>query len=79
MCKLPMESLQTSGILWFKDLTLADPYFLLPLLATGSILAILQVGKQFLFTEPKYRKTPLKLLDHLGRTADSNSRPYLFA
>jgi hypothetical protein len=48
-----MESLQTSGILWFKDLTLADPYFLLPLLATGSILAILQVGKQFLFNETK--------------------------
>jgi membrane protein insertase Oxa1/YidC/SpoIIIJ len=56
-----MESLQTSGILWFKDLTLADPYFLLPLLATGSILAILQVGKNFLLNETKYRKTPLEL------------------
>jgi hypothetical protein len=45
MCDLPVESLQTSGILWFKDLTLADPYFLLPLLATGSMLAAIQVVK----------------------------------
>ena len=44
MCLFPVESLKTSGILWFQDLTLADPYFVLPLLATASILAIVHVG-----------------------------------
>ena len=43
MCTLPVEQLQTSGIFWFKDLTLADPTFVLPLLATASILAIIHV------------------------------------
>jgi YidC/Oxa1 family membrane protein insertase len=44
MCNLPVESLMTSGMLWFPDLTAADPYFILPVLASGSILAIVAVS-----------------------------------
>jgi len=45
MCELPVESLQTSGMLWFPDLTLTDPYFLLPMFATGSLVLIVTVSK----------------------------------
>lgn len=43
MAKLPVESLTTGGWLWFTDLTIADPYFILPLLASGSILTMIHV------------------------------------
>ncbi|KAK3366326.1 60Kd inner membrane protein-domain-containing protein [Lasiosphaeria ovina] len=32
MAALPVPSLETGGTLWFPDLTIADPYFVLPLL-----------------------------------------------
>lgn len=44
MCKLPVESMETGGALWFSDLTIADPYFILPTIATASILAIVYRG-----------------------------------
>nr|AWV66674.1 phosphoinositide 3-kinase regulatory subunit 4 [Brachionus koreanus] len=44
MCKLPVESMETGGALWFTDLTIADPYFILPTVATASILAIVYRG-----------------------------------
>ncbi|KAK3403378.1 60Kd inner membrane protein-domain-containing protein [Sordaria brevicollis] len=31
MAALPVESLETGGTLWFQDLTVADPYFALPI------------------------------------------------
>ena len=31
MANCPVESLTTGGILWFENLTLTDPYYLLPL------------------------------------------------
>ena len=44
MCKLPVESMETGGALWFTDLTIADPYFILPTIASASILAIVYRG-----------------------------------
>ena len=43
MCKLPVESMETGGVLWFTDLTSLDPFYVLPCIATGSILAMLYV------------------------------------
>ena len=37
MVKAPVESMKYGGILWFPDLTIADPYFLLPLFNTLSL------------------------------------------
>ena len=37
MCNLPVESLSTSGLFWFSDLTVADPYYLLPLCTSLSM------------------------------------------
>ena len=33
-----------SGILWFQDLTLADPYFLLPVITATSIFVNMKLG-----------------------------------
>jgi YidC/Oxa1 family membrane protein insertase len=43
MCNLPVESMTTGGILWFHDLTVADPTFILPTLSLLSILAVVYV------------------------------------
>ena len=47
MCEFPLESMMSSGALWFTDLTVADPYCILPLLASGTILTIIHVSSFF--------------------------------
>ena len=37
MADVPVPGLETGGLLWFKDLTLPDPYLVIPL-ATGYVL-----------------------------------------
>ena len=44
MANLPVESLKTGGIAWFSDLTMSDPYFLLPVLTTSSLLLNIKMG-----------------------------------
>lgn len=44
MCNLPVESMTTGGILWFNNLTLADPTYVLPTLSLLSILAVVYRG-----------------------------------
>lgn len=43
MCKLPLESMTTGGGLWFIDLTTYDPYFILPVASSASILILIKV------------------------------------
>lgn len=44
MVNAPVESLHTGGELWFTDLTLADPYFLLPLLTCSTMALTIHLG-----------------------------------
>ncbi|EHL02100.1 putative Mitochondrial inner membrane protein OXA1L [Glarea lozoyensis 74030] len=44
MCKIPVPGLETGGILWFKDLTLQDPYFILPMAAATMLHLVLRKG-----------------------------------
>lgn len=44
MVNTPVESLHTGGILWFQDLTLADPYYLLPLITCGTLALTIRLG-----------------------------------
>lgn len=37
MAYLPVESMKTGGIFWFEDLTLADPFFILPVVCAGTM------------------------------------------
>lgn len=44
MASLPVPSLETAGWFWFQDLTLSDPYFILPALTTGVMVLTLNVS-----------------------------------
>jgi YidC/Oxa1 family membrane protein insertase len=44
MAKIPVPGLETGGILWFKDLTLQDPYFILPITAATILHLVLRVS-----------------------------------
>ena len=43
MAQLPVVSMQTGGLLWFTDLTIADPYFGLPLMTATTLLVTIEV------------------------------------
>lgn len=51
MANLPVESFKTGGYLWFQDLTLCDPYYVLPIMCSFSMLASLEVRKNVLQKE----------------------------
>lgn len=40
MTNTPVESLKNGGLSWFTDLTIADPYYLLPLFTTGTLFLV---------------------------------------
>lgn len=44
MANLPVESMKEGGILWFTDLTVPDPFWLLPLLTSATFLATIEVS-----------------------------------
>ena len=44
MTSLPVQSMTTGGALWFTDLTVADPYFILPAICAVSIWAVTKVS-----------------------------------
>jgi YidC/Oxa1 family membrane protein insertase len=37
MANLPLESMMHGGLFWFQDLTVPDPYYLLPLLTSTTM------------------------------------------
>lgn len=44
MANLPVESLKEGGLFWFVDLTLADPFYLLPLITSTTVWITLEIG-----------------------------------
>lgn len=47
MATLPVPGMNTDGFLWFSDLTVSDPFFVLPLATGGLMYFIIKVGKAF--------------------------------
>ncbi len=43
MANLPVDSMREGGLFWFTDLTMADPYFLLPILTSVTMWITLEV------------------------------------
>lgn len=41
---VPVEGLSTGGALWFTDLTVPDPYYILPLLTSSSMFMLFEFG-----------------------------------
>ncbi|XP_012880926.1 PREDICTED: mitochondrial inner membrane protein OXA1L isoform X4 [Dipodomys ordii] len=46
MANLPVPSLQTGGLLWFQDLTICDPIYVLPLVVTATMWGVLELGAE---------------------------------
>lgn len=56
MAELPVESLTQGGMSWFTDLSITDPYYALPVLASVSMLAIIQLGGEAGVSNPQADK-----------------------
>ncbi|XP_039997340.1 mitochondrial inner membrane protein OXA1L [Xiphias gladius] len=64
MAYLPVPSMQTGGMLWFPDLTAADPFYILPLAVTGTMFFILELGAESGIDNPNLRamKTVFRIM-----------------
>ncbi|XP_074479053.1 mitochondrial inner membrane protein OXA1L isoform X2 [Sebastes fasciatus] len=64
MSYLPVPSMQTGGLLWFTDLTAADPFYILPLAVTGTMFFILELGAESGIDNPNLRamKTVFRIM-----------------
>lgn len=45
MAALPVPSLETGGLWWFTDLTVADPFFVLPIMSSAFLYGIMRVRR----------------------------------
>ena len=43
MSNAPVQSMTHGGLFWFTDLTMCDPYYLLPLLTSVTLWATIEV------------------------------------
>ncbi|KAI8834020.1 60Kd inner membrane protein-domain-containing protein [Chytriomyces cf. hyalinus JEL632] len=46
MADLPVPGFTTGGALWFHDLTLMDPTYILPIVASGTMLVVMEYGME---------------------------------
>ena len=44
MTNVPVESMRTGGIFWFTDLTVVDPYYLLPVITSATMWLTIELG-----------------------------------
>ncbi|KMY98889.1 mitochondrial inner membrane protein OXA1L [Drosophila simulans] len=44
MANAPVESMRDGGLFWFTDLTMADPYYLLPLITSATLYLTIEIG-----------------------------------
>ncbi|XP_053558267.1 mitochondrial inner membrane protein OXA1L [Bombina bombina] len=64
MSYLPVPSMQTGGLWWFTDLTAADPYYILPIIVTGTMWGVLELGAESGVDNPNLRvmKTVFRIM-----------------
>lgn len=51
MANLPLESMMSGGLFWFHDLTIPDPYYLLPLFTSVSLYMQIHIGADGMSTQ----------------------------
>ncbi|PNY23669.1 Mitochondrial inner membrane protein OXA1, partial [Tolypocladium capitatum] len=62
MTNIPVPSLETAGFLWFTDLTATDPYFILPAVGTGLMIAALAINSKH---TPESQKKMMKSMMYI--------------
>ncbi|XP_025049324.1 mitochondrial inner membrane protein OXA1L-like [Alligator sinensis] len=73
MTDLPVPSMQSGGLAWFPDLTIADPFYILPLVATGSAMTVMQLA-----TEGDMNNPNLKLMTRVFSVVPLIILPFTF-
>lgn len=58
LANLPMESMESGGLGWFVNLTVADPYYALPLMTSATTYIMMKLGADGM-TPPNERANPL--------------------
>ncbi|XP_001639327.3 mitochondrial inner membrane protein OXA1L isoform X2 [Nematostella vectensis] len=53
MANLPVESFKEGGLFWFTDLTAYDPYFVLPIVCSLTMLASIELGGEAGVSNPQ--------------------------
>ena len=51
MAQLPVESMATGGLGWFTDLTVYDPYFVLPIASALTMLVTIEVCNKYVVAQ----------------------------
>ncbi|XP_063158974.1 mitochondrial inner membrane protein OXA1L [Candoia aspera] len=54
MAEFPVPSMETGGLWWFTNLTASDPYYILPLMTTVSMWAVLEFGAESGVSNPNF-------------------------
>ncbi|XP_007436444.1 mitochondrial inner membrane protein OXA1L isoform X1 [Python bivittatus] len=64
MAEFPVPSMETGGLWWFTDLTSADSYYVLPLMTTVTMWAVLEFGAETGVSNPNFHvmKTVLRVI-----------------
>ncbi|CRK43912.1 hypothetical protein BN1723_005897 [Verticillium longisporum] len=62
MAKIPVPSLENGGLLWFNDLSVSDPFFILPVAAPIAMVAMLKSGTKF---APVQQQAQMKLMMYI--------------
>jgi YidC/Oxa1 family membrane protein insertase len=44
MANAPVDSFHTGGMMWFTDLTVCDPYYILPVITSVTLWATVEVS-----------------------------------
>lgn len=47
MTGYPVEKMAEEGLFWFKDLTLADPYYALPIFTSATLFMVIKMGVEY--------------------------------
>ena len=47
MANCPVDSMKGGGLSWFSDLTVADPYYILPLLTSATLFIQFKLGVEY--------------------------------
>ncbi|KAG0170086.1 Mitochondrial inner membrane protein oxa1l [Apophysomyces sp. BC1034] len=53
MAELPVPGLKDGGMWWFQDLTLQDPYYILPVVSAAGMMAVLEAGTEAGMANPQ--------------------------
>ncbi|RKO95205.1 hypothetical protein CAUPRSCDRAFT_1421, partial [Caulochytrium protostelioides] len=61
MCQIPVPGLATGGTAWFTDLTLADPTYVLPVVASSTMWLVMELNAENSPTD-QMRSTAMKNL-----------------